>query len=111
MITVYASFDGTLSRSDFPASGRLPEGTAWIDLFEPTPDETLAVERALDIESPTREEMQEIELSSRIYREGDASYLTASVLYNVNTTEPATTPVTFIRTPRAGQRLRRGNRP
>lgn len=50
---------------------------------------------------PTREEMQEIETSSRLYREGDVSYMTANVLYQAETTQPKTTAVTFMRTPRA----------
>lgn len=101
MITVFANIDGALQRGEFPASEKLRDGTVWLDLFEPTPEETAAVERALDIESPTREEMQEIELSSRVYREGDASYMTASLLYDADTDEPKTTQMTFIRTPRA----------
>jgi magnesium transporter len=101
MITVYVSSQGAFEKRAFPDDGRLPDGTVWIDIFEPSPSETAAVERALDIESPTREEMQEIELSSRIYREGDASYMTASLIYDADTDVPKTTQVTFIRTPRA----------
>lgn len=106
MITIYTSASGTLQRGDFPADGKLPEGTVWIDLMEPTPAEEKAVEQALEIEAPTREEMQEIELSSRLYREGDASYMTATVLYNAETPEPATTALTFIRTTKALVTLR-----
>jgi magnesium transporter len=106
MITVYANIDGALQRGEFPGNERLHEGVVWLDLFEPTQAETSAVERALDIESPTREEMQEIELSSRVYRDGDASYMTASLIYDADTDEPKTTQVTFIRTPRALVTLR-----
>ena len=39
----------------------------WIDLESPTEAEEDAVEAALGIDIPTREDMQEIEVSSRIY--------------------------------------------
>ena len=55
----------------------------WIDLLSPTPEEEKQVQAALRLEIPTREEMQEIESSSRLYREGDALFLTANFLYGV----------------------------
>lgn len=70
----------------------------WIDLLNPTPQEEKAVQDALHIEIPTREEMQEIESSSRLYREGDALFLTASFLYGVEVGEYASTPITFVLT-------------
>lgn len=98
MITVYALENAQLvSRRLLPGEA-LPQDTVWIDLFEPTNEEERAVEAALAIEAPTREEMQEIELSSRIYREDEASYMTASVLYNAETPQPQSTAITFIRT-------------
>jgi magnesium transporter len=106
MITVFTLANGVLARSGFPADGRLPAGTLWIDLMEPTRDEERAVEQALSIEAPTREEMKEIELSSRIYREGEASYLTLPVLYRAESPTPQSTPITFIRTPQALVTLR-----
>src|SRR2546429_292172 len=42
----------------------------WIDLCEPTPEEEQLLEAALGLDMPTREEMQAIELSSRLYKEG-----------------------------------------
>ncbi len=45
---------------------------------------------------PTREEMQEIEISSRLYIEGNAQYMTASLICRAETDSPQTTPVTFI---------------
>jgi magnesium transporter len=45
---------------------------------------------------PTREEMQEIEVSSRLYTEHHARFMTATLMCNSDTAEPKTTPVTFI---------------
>ena len=106
MITVYVHADGNLRRADFPADGHLPPGTVWIDLLTPTPEEERAVERALSIDAPTREEMQEIEFSSRIYREGNVSYMTVTVLYGSEGPRPDTTAVTFIRAPQTLVTLR-----
>jgi magnesium transporter len=44
---------------------------------------------------PTREEMQEIEISSRLYNEDGARYMTASILHNVDV-DPQLSNVTFI---------------
>ena len=45
---------------------------------------------------PTREEMQEIEISSRLYVENGARYMTAILMCGSETDTPRTTPVTFI---------------
>ena len=45
---------------------------------------------------PTREEMREIEASARVYEEGDALYLTTTLLVNADGLTPDTTEVTFI---------------
>lgn len=73
--------------------GPLP---VWIDLLSPGPDEILEIEKRFGIEVPTREEMQEIELSSRLYEEDGALFMTVSVLNRANTDEPQTIVVTFI---------------
>lgn len=106
MITAYLPHGGQLQRVELTPDSTLPEGVVWIDLFEPTQAEEKVVERLLELEMPTREEMQEIETSSRLYREGDVSYMTANVLYQAETTQPKTTAVTFMRTPRAMVTLR-----
>ena len=62
----------------------------------PTPEEEAKVERVLGIDVPTREEMAEIEISSRLYKEGDGLYMTASLIVGGDTPDPQTCPVTFI---------------
>src|SRR5690349_19376633 len=75
---------------------RLPAGTVWLDLVEPTRAEELAVERELKLQVPTREEMAEIEASSRLYRQGDATFLTADLLHHTDDPLPLSEPVTFV---------------
>ena len=79
-----------------------PEGAVWIDLVAPTLAEDKLVERALGIAVPTREEMQEIEVTSRLYIENGARYMTATMMCQSDTESPKTTAVTFIM---AGHRL------
>lgn len=78
----------------------LPPGAAWIDLLEPTPEEEQLVERSLGLQVPTREEMAEIEPSSRFYQEGGAVFLTANVMSGIDAGDPVSTPVSFVLTPR-----------
>jgi magnesium transporter len=68
----------------------------WIDLVTPTVQEDKQVEQLLGIAVPTREEMQEIEVSSRLYVENGARYMTATLMCQSDTATPKTTAVTFI---------------
>ncbi len=68
----------------------------WFDLVSPTLPEDKLLERHLGIAVPTREEMQEIEVTSRLYVENGARYMTATLMCQSDTDTPKTTPVTFI---------------
>ena len=98
MLTRYDAADGVLVRHEGPLA--FETGTVWIDLLNPTKDEDVLVEKALGIAIPTREEMAEIEASSRLYQEGGAHYMTAVVLYQQKPDAPneptMATPITFI---------------
>ena len=81
----------------------IPDGATWIDLEEPTDEEEALVERCIGVNVPTREEMAEIEPSSRLYEHNGALYMTISALYGVSRTDsPSTTPISFVLT---GNRL------
>ncbi len=95
MITIYDHGPGGLiARPD--ADNAI--GAVWIDLLNPDKAEEATVERMLGIEVPTREEMSEIEVSSRLYAEHGAHFMTATILYAVDTPDPRTAIVTFILT-------------
>jgi magnesium transporter len=100
MLTIYEAVEAGLARRE-PASGFGP-ATVWVDLLNPTREEDRIVEQALGISVPTREEMAEIEVSSRLYQEGGAYCMTAIVLHQRENETPVSTPITFIL---AGQRL------
>ncbi|MGH8496224.1 MAG: magnesium transporter CorA family protein [Gammaproteobacteria bacterium] len=96
MITIYTMHEGVLRATSMTAAGTLPPDTMWIDLFQPDADEERQVESALGIDVPTREEMVEIEVSSRLYQDNGALYMTATLLSGAETDTPVTQPVTFM---------------
>lgn len=79
--------------------GMLPAGTVWIDMIRPTSAEEEFVERVTAIEVPTREEMAEIETSSRLYEENGAIYMTATVATGIMKENAETHSVGFVLTP------------
>ena len=96
MLAFYVPRGTTLERVPW-TPGDLPlDGAVWIDLVSPSLDEDKVIERLLGIAVPTREEMQEIEVSSRLYVENGGRYMTATLMCQSDTDMPKTTPVTFI---------------
>src|SRR6476661_10092424 len=102
MLSVYVPSESSLKKVPLGDPAALPENAVWIDLVNPTAAEDKAVERLLGIAIPTREDMQEIEISSRLYIENSARYMTATLMCQSDTDMPRTTAVTFILT---GHRL------
>ncbi|MBO4224219.1 MULTISPECIES: magnesium transporter CorA family protein [Bradyrhizobium] len=102
MLSVFVPADFTLKKVVSDEVAALPENAVWIDMVRPTPEEDRAVERLAGIAVPTREDMQEIEISSRLYIENGARYMTATLMCHSDTDMPHTTAVTFIL---AGHRL------
>ncbi len=96
MLSVNVLCGVILERINFEAGGKFPDRAVWLDLHSPTPAENKLVERALGIALPTREEMQEIEVTSRLYVENGARFMTATLMCHSDTDVPRTTPVTFI---------------
>jgi hypothetical protein len=92
----------SLVRIEVKEGDPCPADAVWIDLVAPTPGEDKLVESAIGVMVPTREEMAEIEISSRLYIENGARYMTATLLFNTETEKPGTTAITFIV---AGNRL------
>lgn len=74
----------------------LPEDAVWVDLVRPTREEELFVERALHVSLPTREEMQEIEPSNRLYQEDGGLFMTVNMLVKADGPLPESTAITFV---------------
>lgn len=79
------------------ATGAPLQDAVWIDLYRPQPAQVEVVQ-ALGIEVPTLADMEEIEISSRLYREAGVDYMTAVLPGLSDTKDPVTGPVTFILT-------------
>lgn len=79
-----------------PANASLLKEALWIDLISPTKEEEALVEASVNFDIPTREEMQEIEPSSRLYKENLELFLTATMLADSDSDRPKSDAVTFI---------------
>lgn len=81
------------------AIASMPADAVWIDLTSPSAAEIAAIERAFAIEIPTREEMHEIEASSRLYADHGALFMTTPVLHRAATDVPESGAATFVLLP------------
>ena len=86
MIRYFLNESGRLQTVD--GMPTLRDDLVWIDLFKPTAAEEAEVEKLIGLEIPTREDMQAIELSSRLYEENGASYMTATLPAHMDGDEP-----------------------
>jgi magnesium transporter len=102
MITFYSPGVPSAQFTEADLCAQLSGTAVWIDIIAPTADEERALEQALGIDIPTREEMQAIELSSRLYEENGILFMTGTVLTKAGTTAPESSAVTFIL---AGEKL------
>jgi magnesium transporter len=84
---------------DLGANG---DQVVWADLLNPSKEEEAAIETWLGVAIPTREEMEEIEISSRLYIEDGAYFMTATLPAQTEIDDPLMSPVTFVL---AGPRL------
>lgn len=80
----------------------VPAESLWVDLYDPTAQEREAVKALFGFDPPTREDMDEIEISSRLYQEEGAIFMTALILSRTETIDPECQGVSFIL---AGERL------
>jgi magnesium transporter len=74
----------------------------WLDLLSPSDEEEAQLEASLGVDLPTREEMAEIEQTSRLYAQGGGLFMTALIPANSELDAPIMAPVTFVL---VGQRL------
>ncbi|HLG88362.1 MAG TPA: magnesium transporter CorA family protein [Alphaproteobacteria bacterium] len=74
----------------------IAENQVWIDLVTPSPEEIAFVERVTGFKVPTRDEIGEIEASSRLRSENGALYFSTPVLFGAALGEPRATPLGLI---------------
>jgi magnesium transporter len=98
MIAAWRLNGDRLARMDL---GQELSEAIWIDLWRPLPEQAARV-AALGVEVPTFEDMEEIEVSNRIYRENGRDYMTVVLPGSSPDGARVSWPVTFILD---GQRL------
>jgi magnesium transporter len=70
----------------------------WIDLLSPTSEDKNFVESTISLDIPTRDDMREIEISSRLYKKNNTLFMTAPMLINAESKSPFLDAVSFILT-------------
>jgi magnesium transporter len=100
MLKVFHALAPVTTTIDADDCSAFPAETIWIDLLDPSPAEEQLVERIIGHSIPTREEMAEIETSSRLYEADGVLYLTATVLTGLATDDPVASPISFVVTPK-----------
>ena len=97
MIRIYTQSEKGISRTvGLEEPECCKEGIFWIDLLTPDADELAFAEKMCSLEMPTKDEMREIEATSRLYCEDGARFMTTTVLSRVETDDPIIAEITFI---------------
>ena len=99
MLKAYQQINGGLKGTVIAEGDPIPAGALWIDLLNPTVEERQRVGLSLGTEMPTRADMEEIELSSRLYSENNSLFMTAMILAHMDTDLPLADAVTFVLSP------------
>ncbi|WP_432287400.1 magnesium/cobalt transporter CorA [Aminobacter sp. BA135] len=94
MIKAFVVENDRLRLADSIAAAK--DSIVWADLLNPTREEEAEVEQWLGVGVPTREEMEEIEISSRLYVEDGAYFMTATLPSQADSDDPVMSPVTFV---------------
>lgn len=92
----YALKNGRLTAVDDPLKAL--DQLVWVDLYQSEPDEIRRLEELLDFNIPTRDEMEEIEISSRLYEDEDTHYLTITLPARAGQDDAEMAPVSFVLT-------------
>lgn len=96
MLKSYQLHNGGLKGTEILEGAPIAAESLWIDLLNPTIVERQSVNALLGMELPTRADMEEIEISSRLYSEDGGLFMTALVLANSDSERPVADVVTFV---------------
>lgn len=97
MITAYTLTQSTIQAIQITADNlSVLNNALWLDLLNPSQEEETWIEQYLKFGIPSKKEMEEIEISSRLYRENHTLYMTATMLAKSESSQPKNDAVTFI---------------
>ena len=95
MIRIYSQSEEGISRTvGLEEQDNRKGDIFWIDLLTPNAEELAYAEKLCAIEMPTKDEMREIEATSRLYCEDGGRFMTTTVLSRVETDDPIIAPIT-----------------
>ena len=100
MIIFHCLENGALVRRVAENLQTLPDNMLWADLLSPDSQEERFIESSLGLDIPTRQELAEIEDSSRFYDEDGAIFMTTTVVMGIADRRPENAQVTFVLTKR-----------
>ncbi len=106
MIFAYILNNGIFNRVEVYPGESIPTKVVWIDLVTPTPEEERWVEKSININAPTLEEMGKIEVMSPFYKEAGAFYMTLTALNYSKEGYVESSAMTLILSPRCLVTLR-----
>lgn len=85
---------------DIGGGGPDIDKTVWIDLIDPSDEERARVHALTGLEVPSRGDLDEIESSSRLFRRGDALYLSTPLTRRRENEQTTATPLGIVASPR-----------
>jgi magnesium transporter len=77
-------------------AGRAGAPPAWLDLVDPTPDEQAIVEHDFGFTLPSRDDLSEVESSSRIAEDNGVLFMSVPVAAHGRTFDEAPSPIGFV---------------
>lgn len=96
MIQAFVARNGRIERSEVGRDAPLPGDALWLDVVQPTAEERARIEATHGLALPTPDEVREIEPSDRLYSEGSARFMTATILVHADAPLPERASITFI---------------
>jgi len=90
MLTAYPASSGRADAS--PAS----LGVSWLDLLNPTDEERAGVESRYRLRLPSRQELSEVESSSRVSERSGVLFLSMPIVSHARALEDAPSPIGFV---------------
>jgi magnesium transporter len=89
MLTAYTT-------SEHAVASGAPPAVSWIDLLQPTDEERASVESGYGIKLPSREDLSQVELSSRLSERNGVLFLTMPTVSHMSELDQAQSPLEFV---------------
>jgi magnesium transporter len=88
MLTAHPAFNDT--------AGQAARKASWLDLLDPTPDERSVVESDYGLRLPSREDLSEVESSSRLAEDNGVLFMSVPIASHGRAWDEAPSPIGFV---------------